>query len=165
MSGTYDNVVSDTEIDVIVPDATAAAAGATALEADVTAKFEVAATPAVTDNSVPAAAGDNTYVYGSPVVYSVAPTGGPLTGGNTVVIHGGGFMNPYLSFQGVSFDPTTDTSGLQGIDGTDVDVVSDGEIDVTAPDATAAAATAGVTALATDVVAAFGVTGDPAGIV
>jgi hypothetical protein len=97
----------------------------------------------------------------APVIDSVEPAAGPLTGGNTVTITGSGFANPDLTFEGVVFDPTSDTSGdySEGIDAPDVTVVSDTQIDVTAPDATVAAA--GATSLETEVTAKFEVTGSP----
>ena len=117
--------------------------------------------PGVTDNSVAADQGDNSYVFGAPVIDSVAPQAGPLTGGNDVVITGSGFENPDLTFEGVVFDPTSDTSGdySEGIDAPDATVVSDTEIDVTAPDATDAAFLA--TSLETEVAAKFEVTDSP----
>ena len=151
------NVVSDTQIDVTAPDASVAADGQTSFATYITAKFDVGDS-GESDNSVPAAPGDDGYVFGAPVIDSVVPAGGPLTGGNTVVITGSGFMNPALTIGFVVFDPTNDPAigfpdGLAGIAATDVNVVSDTEIDVTAPDVTAAAD--GATSLATDVTAAF----------
>ena len=154
IAGTDVDVVSDTEIDVTAPDATDAAFadfGSSSVTTHVTAQFSVPDGVDEIDNSVPAAQGDNSYVFGAPVIDSVEPGGGPLTGGNTVVITGSGFMNPALTPQGVVFDPPGDTDGSEAIAGTDVDVVSDTEIDVTAPDATAAAA--GDASLETDVTA------------
>ena len=154
-------VVSDTEIDVTAPDATDAAEGAASLETDITAKFEVTGSPGEADDSVPAAQGDNSYVFGAPVIDSVEPAVGPLTGGNDMVITGSGFANPDLTLEGVVFDPTSDTSGdySEGIDAPDATLLSDTQIDVTVPDATVAAE--GATTLETEVTAKFEVTGSP----
>src|SRR6202034_120751 len=115
-----------------------AANGASSLDAEVYAEFDVTADPSQPDDSVPAATDDNDYSFGRPVIDSVEPGAGPLAGGNTVVITGSGFENPDLTFSKVVFDPSSDESGdlSNAIDGVSATVVSDTEIDVTAPDAT-----------------------------
>jgi len=100
------------------------------------------------------------YVFGTPLVTSVVPGGGPLSGNNTMQIFGLGFENPEVAFTGVSFDPSRDTNGSETFAGVDPVVVSDTEIDVTAPDATGAAD--GAADLDTAVTAEFDMSGDPA---
>ena len=153
-------MVSDTEITVDAPDATSVADGASSLETDLTAQFEVTDDSSEHDDSVPNAPDDNDYVFGAPVIDSVSPGGGPLDGGNTITITGSGFANPALTFAGVDFDPTSDTTGNRDFGTTTAQVVSDTEITVTAPDATTVAGDAGVTSLVTEVTADFNVTAD-----
>src|SRR6202034_1906554 len=138
-----------------------AANGASSLDAEVYAEFDVTADPSQPDDSVPAATDDNDYSFGRPVIDSVEPGAGPLAGGNTVVITGSGFENPDLTFSKVVFDPSSDESGdlSNAIDGVSATVVSDTEIDVTAPDATPAAN--GASSLDAEVYAEFDVTADP----
>ena len=156
LAGVAPTVVSDTEIDVTAPDATVTAGSASRLVTEVTAEFETSG--AAADNSTPAAPGDNTYVFGTPVVDSVVPVAGPLVGGNVVKITGSGFENPELTFDGVSFDPAGDTNGSKAFSGLNPEVVSDTEVDVTAPDATTAAD--GAATLDTTVSVTFEVTAD-----
>ena len=91
----------------------------------------------------------------SPVVVTdVEPYGGPLKGDNTVKIFGGPFTGPDLDLDYVDFDPMNDDSGdlaaAIAVEGT---VVSDDEIDVTAPNATDSAD--GEPVLPTEVVLVF----------
>ncbi|MGA2307148.1 MAG: IPT/TIG domain-containing protein, partial [Acidimicrobiales bacterium] len=154
ISATQVVVVNSTTITAVTGEGTAILpAGQGSLVTDV----EVTAAGVTSAPNPPA----DTYTYfGAPVIDSVEPAGGPLTGGNDVVITGSGFMDPDLTFEGVVFDPLSDPGDYsEGIDGTAVDRVSDTEIDVTAPDATVAAA--GATSLETDVTATFEVTGSP----
>src|SRR6202034_2491998 len=138
-----------------------AANGASSLDAEVYAEFDVTADPSQPDDSVPAATDDNDYSFGRPVIDSVEPGAGPLAGGNTVVITGSGFENPDLTFSKVVFDPSSDESGdlSNAIDGVSATVFSDTEIAVTAPDATTAAN--GASSLDAEVYAEFDVTADP----
>ena len=134
------DVVSDYEIDVTAPDASdAVSSGDASLTTEVFAHF----TDENGDDvySEPLAEGDNDYDFGAPVVDSIDPSGGPLSGGNTIQIFGSGFDNPDLNLDTVEFDPVDDTDGSQAFDADDADiqVVSDSEVDVTVPDGTAAA--------------------------
>ncbi|HEX3795564.1 MAG TPA: IPT/TIG domain-containing protein, partial [Acidimicrobiales bacterium] len=108
LDGTNAVVVSDTEIRVDVPNGTVAAAGSESFVSSVLADFVDSDNQP--DDSLPNAADDNDYVFGAPVIDSVAPGGGPLSGANSLTITGSGFANPALSFEGIEFDPTADTS-------------------------------------------------------
>ena len=90
-----------------------------------------------------------------PLINSVSPSGGPLTGANQVTITGSGFQAAGLTFDGVQFNPV---SGGMPLDGTNAVVVSDTEITVDAPDATTAAG--GKQSLFTTVTANFTDTSD-----
>ncbi len=68
---------------------------------------------------------------GAPVIDSIEPAGGPLGGQNLVKIIGSGFQGTGLTLSGVTF-----SAGLDTLAGINPVVVSDTEIDVTAPDAT-----------------------------
>ena len=125
-------VVSDTEIDATVPNATSVANGVVTFDAQVSANFDVTGSAGETDDAVANSPGDDTYSYGAPVVDSISPAAGPLTGGSTVKIIGSGFQDPSLTFAGVSFTP--DAAGTQAVNGINAVVVSDTEIDVTTPD-------------------------------
>jgi hypothetical protein len=152
-------VVSDSEITVTAPDATAAADGASLLEANLDVTFNNAADPTT---PLEATVGDNDdadYVFGAPVISSLSPSGGPLVGGTMVTITGEGFASAGLTLDSVSFDPDSDTTGTSGIDGTDAVVISDTEITVTTPDATTAAD--GATSLATHVNITFNDAANP----
>jgi hypothetical protein len=152
-------VVSDTEITVTVPDATAAAAGKGLLDAEVDVAFDNPDEPDTSIKAVPAATGDNDYTFGAPVLSSVAPNSGPLAGGNSVTITGSGFAASGLSLSAVTFDPSTDTDGSEALGGLNAVVVSDTEITVIAPDATTAAGDDGE--FATNVHVSFNNSADP----
>ena len=157
LTASHATVVSDTEITVTAPNATAAADAdqASSLETDVTVDFTDADDATVA--STPQATGDNSYLFGSPVVTSISPDNGPLAGGNTVKIIGSGFSDSALTLENVVFDPTSDGDTQENaITATSATVVSDTEIDVTVPDATEAADEAAV--LETDVIVNFDVT-------
>ena len=156
LDGVSPHVVSDTELTVTAPDATGAAGGAAVLDATVTLEFADAAEP---DQAVTSAVvGDgNSYEFGAPVIDSVTPATGPLAGGDQLTIAGSGFDNPGLDLSSVSFQPTGDSTPADALDGVDASVVSDTEITVTAPDATAAADGKGF--LDTTVDVTFGETG------
>ena len=139
IEGTSATVISDTEITVTAPDATTAAAGKSLLETAVKVSFIDAANPATPVDARAGSPSDAAYTFGAPVVTKVSPIAGPLGGGNTVTITGTGFEDPGLTFDAVTFDPSTDTTGSAAIDGTGAILVSDTEITVTAPDATSAA--------------------------
>ena len=128
-------VVSDSEVDVTVPDGTAAAGSNSSLDTDVTVTYTDENGNQV--DSVPAARDDSDYTFGAPVIDSVEPAGGPVDGGNTIKIIGSGFQDANLTLQAISFDPEGDTTGNEAFDAdqADVTIVSDTEIDVTAPDA------------------------------
>ena len=151
------DVVSDTEITLFAPDATAAAAGADSLATTVTLEFDDPAAPTVPIDSAPASAGDDDYTFANPTISSVAPAAGPLSGGNTVTITGENF--DVLDLSGAGFDPLSDTSGTGAIAGSNAKVVSDTEVTVSAPDATPAASPAST--LATSVVLSFDNPADP----
>jgi hypothetical protein len=155
--GLNPDVVSDTEIDVTVPSSAPVADGATALDADVTAEFDVNGSSVATNDSVPGSAGDNVYSYGAPVVNSITPGGGSLNGGDTIKIIGSGFQNPKLTFAGVTF--TLDGIDMPPIDGSDAYVVSDTEIDVTTPDVSGDVDNA--QSASSEVIAQFNETSDP----
>ena len=154
-------VVSDTEITVTVPDATAAADGAAALDTNLFVDFTDPADPDNPVQALPATLGHNLieYLFGAPVIDSITPQAGPLSGGNTVTITGSGFENPDLTFDKAEFDPTGDTDDSELIDAPDTTVVSDTEITVTVPDATAAAD--GAAALDTNLFVYFTDPADP----
>ncbi len=140
VDGSDIHVVSNTEIQVVAPDVTdQLTEGQDVLLAAVTAHFTADDDTAV--ESVPAAVGDNLYTFGAPTIDSVAPDDGPLGGGNTITITGSGFDEPGLTLTGVNFDPGGDSEGSAAFsaDPDQIHVVSDTEIEVTAPDATAAA--------------------------
>ena len=123
--------MSDTEIDVTAPDASdEAPEGDSSLLTAVSADFTGPGGDDV--DSVPATLGDNYYVFGAPVVDSIAPASGPLGGGNTIKIMGSGFEDPEVDLQGILFDPVGDTDGSEAFDANsgDVHVVWDNEIDV-----------------------------------
>ena len=142
-------VESDTLIQVVTPDATAAADGKPALSTTVKVDFTENSTD--TELSATSQSGDNTYDYGTPVIDSISPGGGPLAGGNKVTITGSGFEDPGFKLDGVSFSAVSNASTtLDGVNGV---VVSNTEITVTAPDATTAAG--GVDDLATTVELSF----------
>ncbi len=151
------DVVSDTEITLFAPDATAAAAGADSLATTVTLEFDDPAAPTVPIDAAPASAGDDDYTFANPTITSVAPAAGPLSGGNTVTITGENF--DVLDLSGAAFDPLSDTSGTGAFAGSNAKVVSDTEITVSAPDATPAASPAST--LATSVVLSFDNPADP----
>ena len=130
LTGLSASVVSDTEIDVTAPDATGEATGG-ALGTHVDPVFDLTGGGGSLD-AWPQSPGDDAYAFGTPVISSVEPVGGPIDGGNQVVIHGTGFTDSGLDFIGLAFDPGGGASPLPGVDPT---VVSDTEIDVTAPDA------------------------------
>jgi IPT/TIG domain len=137
LEGTGATVVSDTEITVTAPDATDGADGKASLDTSVVLQYGLTEDATETVKSAPQAAGDNTYIFGGPLVTSITPVAGPLAGGNEVVITGTGLDNPDLNLSGVVFDPADETGAIDGASPT---VVSDTEVTVTAPDATAAAA-------------------------
>jgi hypothetical protein len=159
LDGVDPTVVSDTEITVTAPDATDASDGEPDLATVVDVSFTDSADPGNPVSAVDATEGDSNYDYGSPLVDSVQPTGGPLSGDNEVTITGSGFEDSELTLDKVAFDPTGDTNGSEAVDGTEATVVSDTEITVTAPDATEAAG--GEPELATTVDATFDNPGDP----
>ena len=158
LDGVSPVVVSDTEVDVTAPDATAeVAAGDATVATSVTLHYDVNnSTNGATADSAPAAEGDDGYLFGAPVITSVAPADGPLIGGNLVKITGSGFQNPALTFTAVSFDPTGTPPAIDGVNPV---VVSDTEIDVTAPDATGSAA--GEASVDAIVTVTYDVTGSP----
>ena len=140
VDGSAIHVLSNTEIQVVAPDVTdQLTEGQDLLLTAVTAHFTTDDDTAV--ESVPASVGDNLYTFGAPTVDSVAPDDGPLGGGNTITINGSGFDEPGLTLTGVNFDPNGDSEGSAAFsaDPDQIDIVSDTEIKVTAPDATAAA--------------------------
>ena len=136
IDGIAASVLSDTEIKVTVPDATAAAAGKSTLTAAIDVLFTDPSNGDAQVSAVDATSGASTYTYGAPVIDSLSPPAGPLGGGNTVTITGSGFQDTGLTLNTVAFDPTTTAAALDGGHAT---VVSDTEITVTAPDATASA--------------------------
>ena len=138
LDGIGATVVSDTEITLAVPDGTAAANGKATLQSTVDVSFVDPADPGTSVVAVNEA-GNTFYSFGTPVIDSLSPSGGPLAGGNTVTITGSGFKDAGLTLDTVKFDPTSDTNDSQAIDGIGATVVSDTEITVTAPDATTAA--------------------------
>ncbi|MGD0748262.1 MAG: IPT/TIG domain-containing protein [Acidimicrobiales bacterium] len=139
LDGDSATVVSDSVITVVTPDATAAAGGAGTLDTTVTAAFDDSQAPGESVLSAPAAAGDTAYAFGVPVVNSVAPAVGGLTGGDTVTITGTGFEDPSLTLSSVTFEPSGSANPSAALTGIDPTVVSDSEITVTSPDAAAAA--------------------------
>ncbi len=147
------DVVSDTEIDVTAPDATAAANGAADLDTVVELTFDDNdANQFEAGTDFP---GDGSYEFGAPVISSIDPGAGPLSGGNPIVISGSNFENPGLTLDDVVFDPAGDTNGSQRVtvDAAQASVVSDGELDLSAPDATTAAL--GKAGLDTEVTAVY----------
>ena len=140
LTATNFTVVSDTEITVQAPDATAAAGPSGTVDATVTADFTDPADANAAEPSDPTTVGDNTYTFGVPTMDSLAPANGPLSGGNTLTITGSGFQEPGLTLSGVDFTPNG-TSGAPALNGTKATVVSDTQITVTVPDATTAAGT------------------------
>ena len=143
IDGVDATVVSDTEITVTAPDATSAADGKSTLATYLQVFFIDPTSP---DDPVQASvarvgAGIVDYNFGFPVINSVDPVDGPVTGGNTVTITGSGFTDSGLTLDKVAFLPTSGSDGPDpALDGTAVTVVSDTKITVTAPDATASAA-------------------------
>ena len=159
IDGVNPQVVSDSQVTVTAPDATSAANGQSTLDTNVTVQFTVNADPSNHDDSVAQAVGDDAYLFGAPVVASVQPSAGPLGGANVLKITGSGFQTAGLTLAGVSFDPPGD-NGSAAIAGLSPVIVSDTEVDVTAPDATAAAQAGG---LDTYVTVQFDVTGSTPG--
>ncbi len=105
----------------------------------------VSLTPEEVDHSasmISATAQDVEVGLDAPAVTSVSPADGPLGGGVTVQIFGSGFTTPDLSLSQVVFDPAGDTDGSEAFASTSAQVVSDTEIDVTTPSASAAAGAA-----------------------
>ena len=147
--GTNATVDSDTEITVTVPNMTAAAGGGQVVDAQVQVGF-VNPVGNVASTASPLFLGADSYVFGAPLITSVNPPAGPLTGGDVVTITGSGFASPGLDLGLVTFQSEKSAGNLEGVDPT---VVSDTQITVEAPDATSLAAGAGI--LATTITAAF----------
>ena len=90
-------MVSDTEITVTAPDATAAAGTGGTVDATVSADFTDPADSNATEDSDPTATGDDTYTFGVPTVNSLTPTAGPMSGGKLLTITGSGFEDAGLT--------------------------------------------------------------------
>jgi hypothetical protein len=131
-------IVSGTELTLTAPNVSAFLGSSSTLDTEIELSMSNY-NDTVQQEAVPASQGDNDYQFGSPVVTSVAPVSGPIKGGQTVAITGSGFLNPDLTLEGVKFDPTGDADGTEALSASKVEVVSDTEIRVVTPDATAAA--------------------------
>ena len=149
-------VVSDTEITLFAPDATAAAAGADSLATTVTLEFDDPVAPNVPIDAAPASAGDDDYTFANPTISSVAPAAGHLPGGHR---HRHRRELRRVGPERGRIDPLSDTSGTAAFAGSNATVVSDTEITVSAPDATSAASPAST--LATSIVLSFDNPADP----
>ena len=151
IAGSDAHVISDTELMVTTPDATAAADGSASLSTSVQVTFDDTSDPSTTVQALPATTGADSFVFGAPVIDSVSPATGNPSGGDTVTIIGTGFEDPSLSLDAITFDPVGDTDGSEALTGTDATVLSDTEITVTSPDPGGELATYGTLATRVDV--------------